>query len=56
MRTTIWKFKPLGAKEAEYTVNLAREEGLKYIEVLRQEDRVVEVIEEKDMFIIKLAD
>lgn len=56
MRTAIWKLKPKQSKYAEYSPNLAREEGLKYIEQLRKEDDVAKVEEKTDMFIIYLRD
>lgn len=54
MRTTIWKLNPIQSKYAEYTPDIAREEGLAYIERLKAEDKVVEVIEERDRFVIIL--
>lgn len=56
MRVTTWKLKPRQSKYAMYTPDLAREEGLKYIEQLRKEDWVVGVEEKPDMFIIYLRD
>jgi len=54
MRTTIWRLRPNKTKYTEYTEDEARKEGLAYIEQLKKEDEVVEVIEEEDRFIIKL--
>lgn len=56
MRTVYWKLRPKQSKYAQYTEDVARKEGLDYIEQLRQEDDVAEVIEENDKFIIKLWD
>lgn len=54
MRTTIWKLRPRQSENAKYTEDLARKEGLEYIERLKVEDKVVEVIEEHDRFVIIL--
>lgn len=53
-RIMVWNFKPKGASQSKYTPQEGREEGLKYIEKLREEDTVLEVVEEVDRFIIVL--
>lgn len=53
-RIVHWKFQPKGASQSRYTPQEGKEEGLKYIEKLREEDTVLEVIEEIDRFIIVL--
>lgn len=53
-RIAYWKFQPKGARQSEYTTQEGREEGLKYIERLKEEDIVLEVLEERDRFIIVL--
>lgn len=53
-RIVHWKFQPKGASQSQYTPQEGREEGLKYIEKLREEDTVLEVVEEVDRFIIVL--
>lgn len=54
MRTTIWNFKPKGSLQSKYTTQEGREEGLAYIEQLKKEDTVLEVIEEPGRFVIIL--
>ena len=54
MRITEWKFKPKATKGAFYPEDLARAEGLKYIEQLKKEDLVIRVDEESNKFIIYL--
>lgn len=56
MRIAYWNFRPKQSKYAQYTEDVARKEGLDYIEQLKLEDDVAEVIEESDKFIIKLWD
>jgi len=56
MRKVIWKFKPQQSKNAKYSPDVAKEDGLRYIEQLKLEDDVAEVIEESDKFVIYLKD
>lgn len=53
MRQTIWNLKS-GGKEGQESYEEKRKAGLEYIEKLKKEDIVVEVVEEKDRFIITL--
>lgn len=55
MRIATWRLSA-GNKKDQETTEQKRQKGLEYIEKLRQEDEVLEVIEEPNKFIIKLKD
>lgn len=55
MRQVVWKLKS-GGKEGQETREEKYQKGQEYIERLRQEDDVIEVVEEQDRLIIYLKD
>lgn len=55
MRIVHWKL-TTGNKVGQETAEQKRQAGLDYIERLKQEEEVIEVIEEANRFVIKLKD
>ncbi len=55
MRVAVWKLKSGGRIDQE-TAEQKRQKGLEYIERLKEDNEVIEVIEEADRFIIKMKD
>lgn len=55
-RQIIWKLFPDQSKNAEYSVDVAKEEGSAYIEQLKNDYNVLEIIEEEKQWRIFIDD